>query len=170
MNLRTERIFQITIPEPRRPLCFLAVPGQAGLEQSWNMEQRGRSADTVSCQPLSASVSLRESPSKSSTVHWSTYNSEGNDIVQGSTICGCSLVSPQVGTCQSELSVSNPPDRAAFTQRYLLCHRRTPARLHGHPQTDRHPIYKSPERRVSLLPVLAHFSMMLQQHFISPQS
>lgn len=61
-------------------LCFLAVPGQAGLVLSWNMEQRGRSADTVSCQPLSVSVSPRESPSKSSTVHWSTPRSDSNDI------------------------------------------------------------------------------------------
>lgn len=136
---------------------------------SWNMEQRGRSADTVSCQPLSASVSLRESPSKSSTVQWSTYNSDSNDILQGLTIYGCSLVSPQIGTCQSKLSVSNPPDRPAFTQRYLLCHCRTPARLHGHSQTDCHPIYKSPEGRVSLLSVLSHFIMMHKQHFISPQ-
>lgn len=62
----------------------------------------------------------------------------------------CSLVSLQIGTFQSNISVSNPPNRSASTQRYLLCHRWTPAGLHGHPQIDRHPIYKSTERRVSL--------------------
>lgn len=111
------------------------------------MEQRGRSAGTVSCQPLSALVSLRESPSKSSTVSWSTHNN--NNILLRSIIHGCSLDSLQVGTCQSNLSVSNPPHRPAFTQCYLLRHCRTPARLHGHPPTDRHPVHKSPERRVS---------------------
>lgn len=77
------------------------------------------------------------------------------------------LVSPQVGTCQSKLSVSNPPDRPAFTQCCLLCHCRTPTRLHGHPQTDRHPIYKSPERRVSLLSVLSHFIMMHKEFYFT---
>lgn len=72
-------------------------------------------------------------------------------FTKGATIYGCSLVSPQVGACQPKLSVSNPPDGPAVTQRYLLCHCWTPARLHGHPQTYRHPIYKSPERRVSFL-------------------
>lgn len=47
--------------------CSPSFPGQAGLVLWWNMEQRGRSADTVSCQPLSASESLRESHSRSST-------------------------------------------------------------------------------------------------------
>lgn len=164
-----EGIVYIIILDPLRLLCFLAVPGLAGLVLWWNMEQRGRSADTVSCQPLSALVSRRESPSKSSTVHWWTYNSNSNDNFQVSTIYGCSLFPSQVSTCQSKLSVSNPPDRPAFTQRYVLCHCRTPARLHGHSQTDRHPIYKSPERRVSLLSVLSHFNMMHKQQINSPQ-
>lgn len=71
-------------------------------------------------------------------------------ILPKSIIYVRSLVSLQVGTFQSNLSVSNPPNRSAFTQRYLLCDCWTPAGLHGHPQTDRHPIYKSTERRVSL--------------------
>lgn len=85
-----ERILYIII-KPQRLLCFLAVSGQAGLVLSWNMEQNGRSADTVSCQPLSALVSLRESPSKSSTIHWSTYNSDSN-ILQQSPVYGCSCL------------------------------------------------------------------------------
>lgn len=118
----------------------------------WNMEQRGRSADTVSCQPLSALASLRESPSKSSTVYWSTRNNYKKiiRILPRSIVYGCSLALLQVGTRQSNLSVSNPPNRSAFTQRYLLCNHRTPAHLHGHPQADRHPIYESTKTRVSL--------------------
>lgn len=71
-------------------------------------------------------------------------------ILPTSIIYVCSLVSLQVGTFQSNLSVSNPPNRSAFTQRCLLCDYWAPAGLHGHPQTDRHPVYKSTERRVSL--------------------
>lgn len=95
-NFAPEGILFVVILEPLRLFCFLAVPGLAGLVLSWNMEQRGRSADTVSCQPLSASVSRRESPSKSSTVYWSTYNSNSNAILHVSTIYGCSLFFSQL--------------------------------------------------------------------------
>lgn len=83
MNFGSRRnfIYPVLIHVPL--LCFLAVPGQAGLVLSWNMEQRGRSADTVSCQPLSVLVSPRESPSKSSTAHWSTLSGDSSDIHRG---------------------------------------------------------------------------------------
>lgn len=77
----------------------------------------------------------------------------------------CAGVSMQVGTCQSNLPVSSPPNRSASAQCCLLRHRGTPAGLHGCPQTDHHPIYSSTERGVSIPPDLntAHINFTASQ-------
>ncbi len=138
--------------------CAPFFSGQAGLAQWWNMEQRGRSADTVYCQPLSASESLRESHSRSST-DWPTRNmisffcgSLPYHLIASFVcvcVCVCAGVFTQVGACQSNIPVSSSPDRSAAAQCCLLRHRGSPAGLHGRPQTNRHPIYESTERGVS---------------------
>lgn len=78
-------------------------------------------------------------------------------------VCICAGVCLQVGTCQSNVPVSSPPNRSASTQCGLLCHRGTPSGLHGRPQTDYHPIYASTERAVSTCSVLvtSHFNLTL---------
>lgn len=135
-------------------VCFHVrpAPGQAGLVLWWNMEQRGRSADTVSCQPLSASESLRESHSRSSTGHpkicpRSPVASYQCPFNVPTSLCVRLLF--QVGARQSDVPVSHPPDGPASAQRRLLRHCGPLAGLHGRPQADHRPVHTSAERRVS---------------------
>lgn len=127
------------------------------------MEQRERSADTVSCQPLSALASLRES-------HWRSSTPAKPKIWPHSSVCPgmtagllnvCMCVYMQVGSCQSDLPISSPPDRPAAAQCCLLCHRGTPAGLLGYTQTGDHPIYTTTERAVSASPffLTPHFKL-----------
>lgn len=71
--------------------CVPSFPGQAGLVLLWNMEQRGRSADTVSCQPLSVSASLRGSRSRSSTGQPKIWSSSPLDSSSSSCLCLCRM-------------------------------------------------------------------------------
>lgn len=130
------------------------------------MEQRGRSADTVSCQPLSASGSLRESHSRSSTGQPKVWSCSLDIHLHFLTICVSAGVSTQVGPGQSNVLVSSPPNRPAPAQCCLLCHCGTLAGLHGHSQTDHHPIYSCTERRVRAPPVLTVclLNVTLSQH------
>lgn len=137
-------------------------PGQAGLAPWWNMEPRERSADTVSCQPLSASASHREWPSRSSTGQPKTFLillwvlvPLQDDLKH---VHVCAGVSTQVGPCQSNLPVPSAPYGSAAAQCRLLRHCGTLAGLHGHPQTDHHPVFTSTERAVRTIPQSAsHF-------------
>lgn len=112
----------------------------------WNMEQRGRSADTVSCQPLSASASLRESHSRSSTGRPQNVLSYGLSSLPLLMPRGCAS---QVGARQSDVPVSHTPYGPAAAQCRLLRHGGTAADLLGRPQADHRPIHQSAEGRVS---------------------
>lgn len=111
------------------------------------MEQRGRSADTVSCQPLSASASLRESHSRSSTGRPKNVHSPAaSRHFLFLTPRTCAL---QVGAGQSDVPVSHTPDGPAAAQRRLLRHGGATADLLGRPQVDHHSVHQSAEGRVS---------------------
>lgn len=110
------------------------------------MEQRGRSADTVSCQPLSASASLRESHSRSSTGRPQNVLSRRLPSLPPLTPRRCAS---QVGACQSDLPVSHTPDGPAAAQCRLLRHGGAAARLLGRPQARHRPIHQGAEGGVS---------------------
>lgn len=83
-------------------------------------------------------------------------------------VCACVCVSMQVGSCQSDIPISSPPDRPAAAQCRLLRHRGTPAGLLGRPQTGHHPIYSATERAVSTFPffLTPHFTLTFRSNLV----